>query len=363
MVIGFIGLGLIGGSIAKTARRTHPDITIIAYNRTKSVLDAALADGTIDLAVPEIGEPFRRCDYIFVCVPVVTMHGILEKLKPWISETTILTDVGSTKCDIHEVVRSMGLEKQFIGGHPMAGSEKTGYANATDRMIENAYYILTPGADMPIRQVSAFSAFISSLGALPLVLSAEDHDFITAAISHVPHVISASLVNMVHDLDGPEEYMKQIAAGGFKDITRISSSSPQMWQEICLANEDDLCIVLDRFIRKLTDFRFAIRNGNGEKLLEYFTECKTYRDSFSDDVRAGIRKENRIYLDIADRPGALAEVASVLAKNDISIENIGIVHNRDFEQGVLHIEFYDPEARAKAVKVLKENSYSVYEDK
>lgn len=361
MVIGFIGLGLIGGSIAKTARRTHPDITIIAYNRTKSVLDAALADGTIDLAVPEIGEPFRRCDYIFVCVPVVTMHGILEKLKPWISETTILTDVGSTKCDIHEVVRSMGLEKQFIGGHPMAGSEKTGYANATDRMIENAYYILTPGADMPIRQVSAFSAFISSLGALPLVLSAEDHDFITAAISHVPHVISASLVNMVHDLDGPEEYMKQIAAGGFKDITRISSSSPQMWQEICLANGENICVVLDRFIRKLTDFRFAIKNGDGDKLLEYFTACKEYRDSFSDESAGPIKKSFRIYLDVADEAGAIAEVATLLAEKNISIRNIGIVHNRDFEQGALDVEFYNENAQKAAVGVLAEKKYHIYE--
>ena len=362
MVIGFIGLGLIGGSIAKTARRTHPDITIIAYNRTKSVLDAALADGTIDLAVPEIGEPFRRCDYIFVCVPVVTMHGILEKLKPWISETTILTDVGSTKCDIHEVVRSMGLEKQFIGGHPMAGSEKTGYANATDRMIENAYYILTPGADMPIRQVSAFSAFISSLGALPLVLSAEDHDFITAAISHVPHVISASLVNMVHDLDGPEEYMKQIAAGGFKDITRISSSSPQMWQEICLDNPDNICAMMDAYISKLIDYRLAIRNENAEELLNIFTQCKDYRDSFDTEPKGSLPREHRIYVDIADEPGAIAQIATMLAMHNISIKNIGIVHNREFEQGVLRIVFYEKDAKESAIRVLEDRNYYVHKE-
>ncbi|WP_274940735.1 prephenate dehydrogenase [Chordicoccus furentiruminis] len=363
MDIGFIGLGLIGGSIAKTIRRVHPDARIIAYNRTASVLNDAVRDGTVDEACWEISGAFSSCDYVFLCTPVVTMLRQLKALKPYLRFGAIVTDVGSTKQGIHQAVHELGMDGCFIGGHPMAGSEKTGYENATDRMIENAWYILTPSDDVPLKKVSEFSAFISSLGALPLIMKASEHDYVTAATSHLPHIVSAALVNTVRELDGPEEYMRTIAAGGFKDITRISSSSPQMWQEICLANEDDLCIVLDRFIRKLTDFRFAIRNGNGEKLLEYFTECKTYRDSFSDDVRAGIRKENRIYLDIADRPGALAEVASVLAKNDISIENIGIVHNRDFEQGVLHIEFYDPEARTKAVKVLKENSYSVYEDK
>ena len=361
MTIGFIGLGLIGGSIAKAIRRVHPEIKLIAYNRTISVVNDALRDGVIDQACFEITSAFDECDVVFLCVPVVTMRAMLKALAPHLKEDAIITDVGSTKTDIHEMVGGLGLDSHFIGGHPMAGSEKTGYANSTDRMIENAWYILTPGSEVPISRISSFSEFISSLGALPLILTAEEHDYMTAAVSHVPHVISASLVNTVKELDGPEEYMRTIAAGGFKDITRISSSSPQMWQEICLANSDNICSVLESFIRKLTDFRFAIRNGSEEKLMKYFSESKEYRDSFANESPGPIKKLFRLYLDIADEAGAIASIASVLAAEKISIRNIGIVHNREFEQGVLRIEFYDEPAMKSAAKLLRKKRYHLYE--
>ncbi len=360
MKIGFIGLGLIGGSIAKTLRRVRPDIEIIAYNRTQRVLDDALRDHCIDVACDRIDERFSDCDYVFLCVPVVTMLDYLKQLKPLIGPNCILTDVGSTKTDIHKTVNELHLQGQFIGGHPMAGSEKTGYAHATDRLLENAWYVLTPGEEVPIERISQFSELISALGALPMVLSYEEHDFVVAAISHLPHVVSASLVNLVRENDSSDQYMKTMAAGGFKDITRISSSSPQMWQEICLANAENLCILLDRYIRKLTDFRFNIRNGNAEKLLEYFTECKDYRDSFATASSGPLKRIFRIYLDLADVPGAIATIAAILAEQNISIKNIGIVHNREFEQGVLSVEFYSQDALDAAKDILKKE-YTIYE--
>ena len=294
MKIGFIGLGLIGGSIAKAIRRVHPDITLIAYNRTPEVLSRAVREGVIDEAAWDITATFGDCDYIFLCVPVITMRSCLKQLKGIIGFNTILTDVGSTKGFIYREIEALQLTGNFIGGHPMAGSEKAGYENSSDRLIENAWYIVTPGGDVPIEKVSAFTEFIRSLGAMPLILTHQEHDYITAAISHVPHIVSASLVNMVHDLDGNEEYMRMIAAGGFKDITRISSSAPTMWQEICLANSDEICTVLESYIRHLTDFRFAVRNGLKDKLLQYFTACKTYRDSFADASSGPIKSQYRI---------------------------------------------------------------------
>ena len=361
MTIGFIGLGLIGGSIAKAVRRVHPDARLIAWNRTASVLVEAMREGVIDQQCFEITESFRECDIVFLCVPVLTMRGLLTELKDHLKKDAIITDVGSTKGDIHTLVAELDLLPHFIGGHPMAGSEKSGYQYSSDRLLENAWYILTPGPEIPIAKLSAFSEFISSLGALPLILTPEEHDYIAACVSHVPHVISASLVNMVRDLDGPEEFMKTIAAGGFKDITRISSSSPQMWQEICLANADNICIVLDRYIRSLTDFRFAIRNENGEKLLQYFSDCRAYRESFSDESSGPIRKDFRIYADLADETGAIANISAVLADGGISIRNIGIVHNREFEQGVCCIGFYDADSAKRAKTLLEGRSYHIYE--
>ena len=229
----------------------------------------------------------------------------------------------------------------------MAGSEKTGYENSSDRLLENAWYILTPGEEMPIEKVSAFSEFIRSLGALPLILTNEEHDFITAAISHVPHVISASLVNTVHELDSDKGYMRMIA---------------QMWQEICLANSDNICRVLENFIRKLTDFRFAIRNEDKDRLLKYFTECKEYRESFTDEANGLYRKFYRLYMDITDEAGAIAKIAAILADEKISLKNIGIVNNRAFEKGVLRVEFYSEETLTQAMKVLEAKKYKVYRD-
>ena len=360
--IGFVGLGLIGGSVAKSIKRVHPEITIVGYNRNQEVLKSAVSDGVVDIKSDDSLEAFRECDLIFLCVPVVTALDFMDRLRHIKKEGAILTDVGSVKTGIHKYVEEEGLTDCFIGGHPMAGSEKTGYANSSDRLIENAWYILTPAGDVDVHTISDLSTLISSTGALPLVMTYEEHDHVTAAISHLPHVISASLVNLVHDQDGPEHYMKLIAAGGFRDITRISSSSPQMWQEICLDNPDNICSMMDAYISKLIDYRLDIRNENAEELLNIFTQCKDYRDSFDTEPKGSLPGEHRIYVDIADEPGAIAQIATMLAMHNISIKNIGIVHNREFEQGVLRIVFYEKDAKESGVRVLEDRNYYVYKE-
>ena len=201
----------------------------------------------INEACSEVGEQFAACDLLFLCAPVETNARYLEQLKPMLPKTCLLTDVGSTKTDIHEKVDALGLTGQFIGGHPMAGSEKTGYENAKTHLIENAYYIITPGTGVPEDTVNEFVALVSSLKALPLVLDYRQHDFITACVSHLPHLIASSLVELVKELDGPDELMKRIAAGGFKDITRIASSSPDMWEQICMTNSENILKALDHY--------------------------------------------------------------------------------------------------------------------
>lgn len=359
--IGFIGLGLIGGSIAKTIRRVYPEIRIKAYNRTEASSLEAFADGVIDECCDASFSGFRDCDLIFLCTPVVTALSFMEQLKPLLKENAILTDVGSVKAEIHRFSEKNGFEHCFIGGHPMAGSEKTGYQHSNDRIIENAWYILTPGGEVPTELIRSLSDFISALGALPLLMTYEEHDHVTAAVSHLPHVISAALVNLIHDSDDPAETMKTIAAGGFRDITRISSSSPQMWQEICEANSENICRMLDAFMQKLMDYRLAIGNEDQKKLLQIFSDCKEYRDSFDTDSRGPLKQNYRIYLDLADEAGSIARIAGILADADISIKNIGIVHNREFEQGVLRIEFYEDTALRSASELLKGRNYTVYE--
>lgn len=358
--IGFIGLGLIGGSIAKSIRRTRPDSILYAYTRTDATLTSALDEGVIDIRCERNDARFGNCDYIFLCAPVQENISYLEELKTIISPGCIITDVGSVKGEIHQAAERMGLNGNFIGGHPMAGSEKTGYENSTDFLLENAYYILTPGDQVDVQQLAAFMDLISSLGAIPLVLTYQEHDYITAAVSHLPHIIASALVNAIQKMDTPEEYMKLIAAGGFRDITRIASSSPVMWQQICLENRQMISRVLDEYIRLIVQAKCWVDNGQGPELYHMFESSRDYRNSLPESSAGMLEKIYALYCDIYDEAGGIATIATLLAMNGINIKNIGIVHNREFEEGVLRIEFYEAEALKKSESILTERNYRIH---
>ena len=358
---GFVGLGLIGGSIARAMKHYYPDCRILAFNRSRSTLDYALAEGIIDEALPAINEAFASCDYIFLCAPVETNASCLPLLKPYIKEGMILTDVGSTKTDIHQAVEKNGLNRFFIGGHPMAGSEKTGIKNSKRILLENAYYILTPTSEVDPALVEKYRELVISLKALPLILSCKEHDLSTAAISHLPHLIAASLVNLVKDSDSEKQTMKSIAAGGFKDITRIASSSPEMWEQICSSNRENIIEVLDEYINSLIDTKIALSEHNDAAIHDLFAESREYRNSIPEGAAGPLPKTFGLYCDMVDEAGGIAALATILATNGISIKNIGIVHNRQFEEAVLYVEFYEEEALKKAVNLLRKYRYTIYE--
>ena len=358
--IGFIGLGLIGGSIVKTIRKYHSDYRILAYDQDRETLASAVSSNMIDAVCEEHDERFAGCDYIFLCAPVEFNVQYLEYFKDHLGPNTILTDVGSVKGIIHKEVERLGMESCFIGGHPMAGSEKTGFESSSDRLLENAYYIITPGGEIPLDRLTDFTELISSLGAIPMVLTSEEHDFITAGVSHLPHIIASSLVNLINKLDNEAEYMKTIAAGGFRDITRIASSSPVMWEQICIENHENISSVLDEYIRMLIQIRCSIDNQEASYLYDMFARSRDYRDSIDASSSGLINKTYMLYIDIVDEAGGIATIATILAMEGISIKNIGIIHNREFEQGVLKIEFYEQNALEKGCALLKKRNYIVY---
>lgn len=359
--IGFIGLGLIGGSIAKRLKTLQKDVTIIATAGHASTIEEAYAQGLIENNTLCAIDDFYDCDYIFLCTPVQKNMEYLRQLKGHISSRCIITDVGSVKTDIHREVTALGMERQFIGGHPMTGSEKTGLFNARESLFENAYYIITPTASSDTETINNFRNLVISLGAIPLVLDYELHDYATAAISHLPHVIAYSLVNLVRECDDENETMKTIAAGGFKDITRIASSSPVMWENICLSNQQQILKLIDSFMETLARTREDIANGNKEALLDTFSKAKDYRDSITIKTNGALKQVYELYIDLLDEAGGIATIAALLASNHLSIKNIGIIHNREFEDGVLHLEMYDGESLAAAVTLLKQEHYTIYE--
>jgi prephenate dehydrogenase len=361
ITIGFIGLGLIGGSMAKAIRKIHPDYTIVAYNRTKEVALKAKQEGVIDIICEEQDSHFANCDFIFLCTPVEQNIKYLSYLKGIIKRDCILSDVGSVKGIIHKQVNELGLSGSFIGGHPMAGSEKTGYENSNSHLLENAYYILTPGEEVSLPMISSYVELVSSIHAIPLVLTYEEHDYITAGISHLPHLIASTLVNLVKNLDNEEEHMKMIAAGGFKDITRIASSSPTMWEQICMENPENISKVLDEYIRLLIQVRYDVDHHNKGAIYQMFSTSRDYRDSIDILPKGPLKKAYELYCDLEDEAGGIAAIATILAMDGISIKNIGIIHNREFEQGVLHIEFYDQDAMDRGLALLQKRNYMVYQ--
>lgn len=190
--------------------------------------------------------------------------------------------------------------------------------------MENAYYILTPTQESPVTAIQGLQTLISSIGAIPLIMDYHTHDYVTAAVSHLPHIISAGLVNLVHDSDSAEGVMKMIAAGGFKDITRISSSSPVMWQSICMTNTENILTLLTSYIESLQKVKAELQNKDAQKLYDLFDDAKNYRDSFSNEGRGPIKKPmsflwiSLMYPVLSHRPPRFLPITISASKTSVS---------------------------------------------
>jgi len=290
---GFIGFGLIGGSIAHALRNLYPKSSIIAYNYYETKphprLELARKEGTLSSVSSSLSD-FSSCEVIFLCAPVLTNISYLKRLMPYLDPDCIITDVGSVKGNIHKAIDELGLNRQFVGGHPMTGSEKTGYENSSAAILQDAWYLLTPTNVTETEYTEWMKNFVTSSGSYCMVLDETTHDKITAGISHVPHIISAALVNTVASRDETGNY-KKLAAGGFRDITRIASSSPEMWENICLSNKDSILDFLDDYIKTLQQTRTEIAKSDSRTLTEFFSNAKAYRDSIHFKETKNISKE------------------------------------------------------------------------
>ena len=361
----FIGLGLIGGSLARGIKRARPDIRIMAYMRTRAKLEQAQKDGIVDVILEGIGEELRECDLIFLCTPVEYNARYLSAIRPFLKPGALITDVGSTKTDIHEEIRRQGLEHCFVGGHPMTGSEKTGYENSTDHLLENAYYIVTPPEGQSgesaqyTENVRRILAVAQAVDAIPLVLDYREHDRVTAAVSHLPHLVASSLVNLVKDNDSAAGTMRRIAAGGFKDITRIASSSPEMWEQICMTNAAPIGDMLEQYIYSLQEILAQIRGHKGRDIYRLFDQSRSYRNSISDRAKGPIEPSYEFSVDVAVGVGSISTIAVILAAKGISIKNIGINNNRERGEGALKIAFYNETSMKEAWERLKKYKFDL----
>ena len=283
--IALIGVGLLGGSLGLAIRQRQCAAKVCGYVRRPTSVAECHQFGVVDEASTDLEETVRDADLIILCTPVAQMAGLVSAMSRFLKPGAIVTDVGSVKASVAQqlepLVESAG--SHFVGSHPMCGAEKTGVAAARADLFEGGICVLTPTSRSPATAVSALEEFWSALGCRVLRLSPEVHDDLVSRSSHLPHVVAAELANYVLSPVHPAE-QSLLCANGFRDTTRIASSSPEMWRDIALANRKNLSRVLGVFIEDLQEFCEALKNNDAKTVHEFFAKAKQRRDQWRDQA-------------------------------------------------------------------------------
>ena len=315
-----VGLGLIGGSLARalTERGWH----VTGDDQRPDHVDLALQRGYISA-----GGLDPQAELTFVATPVL---ALADQVKRALAETTgIVTDVGSVKASLVAAVD----DPRFVGGHPMAGSELEGLDGADSSMFEGSVWVLTPTAATADATFSEVAAVVADLGADVVALTAERHDQTVAVVSHVPHLAAATLMELASDRAEEHAALLRLAAGGFRDMTRIASGQPTIWLDICAENRDAILSALDALIDGLQDMRGVVDRDDRTQLHQRLTRARDARANLPvRGARPGELAEIRI--PIPDRPGAAAEVFTLAAELGVNIHSFEVVHSVEGNRGV-----------------------------
>ncbi|WP_129710429.1 prephenate dehydrogenase [Priestia megaterium] len=275
-----IGVGLIGGSLA-LAMKKHRHVTVVGADINTNEVQVANQLGIVDYVAEDIKTEAAQADYIVLATPVEYTTAWIHDLSTWkLKETVIITDVGSTKGEIMKAAEALNKKRiSFIGGHPMAGSHTSGAVNARADLFCSARYILTPFENEKKEKIDALMHLLEPTGAQFVPLDAATHDQITGVVSHLPHVIATSLVRQVKGYSAQNHLVTEMAAGGFRDITRIASSNPHMWRDILKQNRSMLLTLLDDWMKEMEQVKLLVEKGDGHELFDYFSDAKEFRDS------------------------------------------------------------------------------------
>ncbi|MEG0258940.1 MAG: prephenate dehydrogenase [Lysinibacillus sp.] len=356
-----IGLGLIGGSIALALQKA-PETKIIGYDMDEKTREHSKTLQVVHETVADPIEAAAEADVIIFGTPVNATIEWMEQLKSWpLKSKVIVTDTGSTKKLIMqkaEELREMGIT--FIGGHPMAGSHKSGVLAAKPHLFENAYYMLTPLAGEEIIHMAQLESLLKFTHAKVVSVSAREHDHMTAVVSHFPHVVAASLVHQLGDEKSEYPMTRSLAAGGFRDVTRIASSNPVLWRDITMQNREELITQLTGWQTEMDRVKQLLLEGNADDIEAYFTVAKEMRDELP--VSAGaIFTSFDLYVDVPDYPGVISEVTGFLAQENISITNLRIIESREDVFGVLVISLQSENDRVRAANCIQQKAnYETY---
>ncbi len=347
-----IGLGLIGGSIALSCQKA-PDTRVYGFDLYERTRQQAIELNIVHEVVDDVVQAASIADVIIFGTPVNATLEWLEEMKKWpLKKNVIVTDTGSTKGLIMEKgaeLREMSIT--FIGGHPMAGSHKSGVQAAKAHLFENAYYMLTPLNNENEEHIKELEILLKYTLAKLVRVDAQEHDHMTAVVSHFPHIVAASLV---HQLDSEQQIYpmtSMLAAGGFRDVTRIASSNPLMWKDIVLQNREELLRQLSSWQKEMDRVKTLLLSPDEATIEHYFASAKEVRDQLPINTGAFYTTYD-LYVDIPDYPGVISEITGYLAEEQISITNIRVVEAREDIFGILVISFQTADDRENAQKCL-----------
>lgn len=343
------GVGLIGGSVGLGIQQRFLAQRVIGLDRDPVTLDAARGLGVIDEAHLSPGPWLEQAELVVLATPVRSIVPLADSLRPWLSDRCIVTDVGSVKREAVEALHDL----KFVGGHPMAGSERTGVLHADAGLLENAVWVLTPNDATDPGALARVQAFVEHLGSRTLTVAPDQHDRLVAAVSQLPYLAAVALTRLITDADD-RDLMTLLAAGGFRDITRIASGSPTMSRDMVVSNRDAVRDALSMFRRQLSALDAIL--DDPEALLAAAETAKRSRDAIPVVRRSLLPARHEVVIAVPDRPGQLARITQSLGEADVNIKDIEVLSIRE-SGGAVRLAFDSEEQLARGTEALRAVGY------
>ncbi len=333
--IAVIGTGLMGTSIAMAAARVG--CTVTGWDADPIAAAGAAERTTVRLA-SSVEDAVAHAEIVVVCAPIPAIPEIVARVLA-ADPDAVVTDAGSIKGHVVREVSSLaGVAsiERFVGGHPMGGSERSGPEHASAAIIDGIVWVLTPDDGVDPQAIERLESWIERIGGRPVRMSPARHDRLVAFVSHLPQVASTALMALAATEEADEPEILLLAAGGFRDLTRLASSNPALWSQILLANRGAIAEAIDLYSERLAELRSMILEGRGDAVEETFDGAKNARLRLTakPQIRAGIAV---LQVQVPDRPGALAELTVALAEADVNIEDLQIVHSPEGGRGTVHL--------------------------
>lgn len=356
--IGVIGCGLIGGSIALSLSKSGYEVFVADKPQNERKIKRQIPKALFRRSVGELCD--EKPAIVFVCVPSGHVVEVIREISPLVPAGTIITDVAGIKQPIVNAAReTVRDDVLFVGGHPMAGSEKSGVEAAQPFLFENAVYVLSPLREYSRESIGPLLMSIEQLGARILMMDAVQHDRIAAATSHLPQLIAVELVNLLGDLSAGDEHFNTLAAGGFRDMTRIASSEYTVWDDVIKANRGNIDSALAAFIRRLSKLDGNLKDGNDAGIAGEFESARL--------ARAGIRKGGKgflhplydLYVVVEDKVGVLREITTSLADDGVNIKDIELLKVREGSGGMFRLSFDTEQIQDRASAILEQRGFQI----